>query len=1070
MELPSKVLVLGSGAIKIAEAAEFDYSGSQALKALKEEGIETILINPNVATIQTSHELADKVYLVPLKLEFVSKVVEKERPDGILLGFGGQTALSLGVALYRHGILSEYSIKVLGTPIEGIEKALNRDLFRRTMKEWKLPVPPSLPATTPEEAIRAAEKLGYPVMVRISFNLGGRGSFIAWRREEFEKYILRAFAHSEIKLVLIERCLHNWKEVEFEVVRDSRGNSVAIACLENADSMGVHTGESVVIAPCQTLTNREYQLLRLASLKVAEAIGLIGECNVQLALDPHSEIFYIIETNPRMSRSSALASKATGYPLAYIATKLALGYTLDEILNKVTGVTCACFEPSLDYVVVKIPRWDLEKFEKIERTITTEMKSIGEVMAMGRNLHEAFQKAIRMLDIGEPGLVTGSYYEKGDSLEDILERLRRKEPYWPLHVAKALKLGADIETIHEITGIDKFYLYIINDIVKIAEELRKRSLNDADLYPLIVEAKEKGFSDEQIARLLNTSLNEIRKYRISKGIKPYVKQIDTLAAEWPARTNYLYMTYAGLEHDTFQGSRKKPRVIVLGAGVFRIGVSVEFDWTAVNFANAARRRGFEVIVVNYNPETVSTDWDMNEKLYFEEITLERILDITDHEKPIGVVIFTGGQLANNLAKKLEDFGVKLLGSSGSSIDEAENRAKFSKLIEKLGLKQPPWIEASSIKEVLMFANEVGYPVIVRPSYVLSGTAMKIAYNTEELLHYLTLAAKVSTEYPVVVSKFIDNAIEAEVDAVSDGKRVIGITIEHIERAGVHSGDATMVTPPRRLSNEAIHKMHEAILRLALELDIKGPFNVQFIVKNGNVYLVELNLRASRSMPFSSKSRGVNLMELAAQAVFDKELKIGEKYKYFEIPAKAWAVKTPQFSWAQLRGSYPFLGPEMRSTGEVACLGFTYEDALLKSWLSATPNTIPPRGSNILIYTCKKSDEQILNEAHHFLKRSGYNVITLKEVPVNNNIEAIPKTLAIEYMKKGRISLVMTSGYGPSLDYHIRRTAADLNIPLVLDATLAYELSHTILKHSRKGGWSFEVNELSEYWIYSSKYE
>ena len=1064
MEFPSKVLVLGSGAIKIAEAAEFDYSGSQALKALKEEGIKTILINPNVATIQTSHELADRVYLIPLKLEFVSKVIERERPDGILLGFGGQTALSLGVALYRHGILNKYGVKVLGTPIRGIEKALNRDLFRKTMREWKLPIPPSLPTTTPKEAIEAAKKLGYPVMVRISFNLGGRGSFIAWSNEEFKKHILRAFAHSEIKLVLVEKYLHNWKEIEFEVVRDRRGNSIAVACLENIDPMGIHTGESVVVAPCQTLTNREYQLLRLASLKVAEAIELVGECNVQLALNPNSETFYIIETNPRMSRSSALASKATGYPLAYIATKLALGYTLDEVLNKVTGITCACFEPSLDYIVVKMPRWDLKKFEKVERSIATEMKSIGEVMAIGRNLHEAFQKAIRMLDIGEPGLVAGPYYEENENLENILEKLRRREPYWPLHVAKALKLGANIDEIHKITGIDKFYLYIINDIVKIAEKLRGRNLNEPNIDILIREAKEKGFSDEQIANLLRTSLSNIRNFRIEKGIKPCVKQIDTLAAEWPAKTNYLYMTYAGLEDDIPQGSRKKPSIIVLGAGVFRIGVSVEFDWTAVNFANAARRRGFEVIVVNYNPETVSTDWDMNEKLYFEEITLERILDIIDHEKPIGVAVFTGGQLTNNLAKKLEDSGVYLLGSSGSSIDRAEDRAKFSKLIEYLGIKQPPWKEASSLKEILKFVEEVGYPVIVRPSYVLSGTAMKIAYNTEELLHYLSLATKVSAKYPVVISKFITNAIEAEVDAVSDGKRVVGVTIEHIEKAGVHSGDATMVIPPKRIDNGIIHKMHEAILRLALELNIKGPFNVQFVIRDGDVYLLELNLRASRSMPFSSKSRGVNFMELAAQAVFDKEMKIGNKYEYFEIPTKAWAVKTPQFSWAQLRGSYPFLGPEMRSTGEVACLSSMYEDALLKSWLSATPNNIPSRNSNILIYTYKKYDKEVLNEVCYFLTRSGYNVITLEDTLING-VETVSKTLAVEYMRKGKISLLITSGYNPPLDYYIRRTAADLNIPLILDANLAYELSRAILKYS-KGNWKFEINELSEYWIYN----
>ncbi|WP_082391561.1 carbamoyl-phosphate synthase (glutamine-hydrolyzing) large subunit [Thermococcus sp. EP1] len=1030
----SKVLVLGSGAIKIGEAAEFDYSGSQALKALKEEGIETILINPNVATIQTSHEMADKVYLLPLDLKFVEEVIKKEKPDGILLGFGGQSALSLGVALHDSGILEKYNIKVLGTPIEGIKKALDREKFRETMIKNNLPIPPSKAAKSVEEALKVAQEIGFPVMVRVSFNLGGRGSFVAWNEEEFKGYIVRAFAQSEIGEVLVEKYLKGWKEIEFEVVRDKDGNAVAVACLENFDPMGVHTGDSIVVAPSQTLTNREYQLLRSAAIEVAEAIDLIGECNVQLALDPKSEEFYIIETNPRMSRSSALASKVTGYPLAYIAAKLALGYTLDELLNGVTGVTTALFEPSLDYVVVKMPRWDLEKFENAKRKINTEMKSIGEVMAIGRNLHEAFQKAIRMVGIGDE--LIGKYYESEESLEKVMEKIKNYEPYMPMHIAKALKLGASVDEIHEITRIDKFYLYIIEDLVKIAEALRNPN------EETIREAKKLGFSDEQIKTLSNSS--------IKKSI-PFVKQIDTLAGEVPARTNYLYMTYDAQENDI--PYTEKPKVLILGAGVFRIGVSVEFDWAVVNFANAAKKRGYEVIVLNYNPETVSTDWDINDKLYFEEITLERVLDVYNFENPDGVIAFAGGQLANSLAKKLEQKGVRLLGTRGTSVDIAEDRAKFSKLLERLNIKQPPWIEAKSIGEVLAFADEVGYPLMIRPSYVLSGTAMKAAYNEKELKEYLSLAAKVSPEHPVVVSKFL-NAIEAEIDAVSDGKKVVGITLEHIEKAGVHSGDATMVTPYRYLKEEHVKKMHKIALELALTLGIRGPFNIQFLVSD-DVYVLELNLRTSRSMPFSSKSRGVNLMELSAQAVFGGKLLLGRDYEYYEVPTKAFAVKSPQFSWSQLQNAYPFLGPEMRSTGEVASLGFDFEDALLKSWLSVKPNKMPK--SNILVYGYEKDLPPLLETAK-LLETLGYNVFTLEDSLSYGN--TLSKEKAINLMKSGEIELVMTSGYAKEKDYLVRRTAVDLNIPIVLDANLAYELSKAF-------AWAknncFEVKEVSEYY-------
>lgn len=1066
MEAPSKVLVIGSGPIRIAEAAEFDYSGSQALKALKEEGIRTVLVNPNVATIQTSHKLADSVYLVPLLPAFVEKVIERERPDGVLLGFGGQAALSLGVQLHRAGILSRYGVKVLGTPIEGVEKALNRDLFKRTMSEAGLPVPPSGAASNVEEALSVAESLGYPVIVRVSFNLGGRGSFVAWGPEEFRSKLSKAFAQSGIGQVLVEKYLHFWKEVEFEVVRDSAGNVAAVACLENADPMGIHTGESVVVAPCQTLTNYEYQLLRSASVKVAEAIRLVGECNVQLALSPSSsDEYYAIETNPRMSRSSALASKATGYPLAYIAAKLALGYKLDELVNKVTGVTCSCFEPSLDYVVVKVPRWDLGKFEGVEPRVGSEMMSVGEVMAVGRNLHEALQKAIRMLDLGEPGLVAGDYYFEDEPLDRVMDRLRRRAPYWPLHAAKAFRLGASIDEVYEATGVDRFFLRVVKDVVELAEELRRERSRDR-LKKLMRLAKEYGFSDAQIARLTGMSERDVRQLRKGLGLRPGVKQIDTLAAEWPASTRYLYVTYASSEDDVPEApGRVRNKVVVLGAGVFRIGVSVEFDWAVVNLAEALRSKGYKTVIINYNPETVSTDWDMNDVLYFEEVSFERVMDILEHERPAGVVVFSGGQLANNIAKKLHDAGAPILGTSGASVDQAEDRARFSALVERLGLRQPEWAEAGSVREAIAFADSVGYPVIVRPSYVLSGSAMKIAYNEGELVTYLTKAAKVSPEHPVVVSKFYEDAMEAELDAVSDSRRVVGVTLEHIEGAGVHSGDSTMVTPTRRLSHQALKEMHEAATRLASELEIKGPFNVQFLVKDGTAYVLELNLRASRSMPFSSKARGVNFMELAAEVIVEGRLPLGVDGEYRELPAKAWAVKSPQFSWAQLRGAYPSLGPEMRSTGEAASLAETFEAALLMSWLSTPPNRLPRRGERVLVYTAVERDRDVLQKAVKEMRGAGLEPVTLAEAPMND-LEALPRGKAVEEIRHGSIGLVVTSGETPWLDYKVRRTAADLNVPLVLDANLAYELFRALRLLPAD---CVEVRELSEYWPHPHRY-
>ena len=1062
MELPRKVLVIGSGAIKIAEAAEFDYSGSQALKALKEEGIETVLVNPNIATIQTDHSIADKVYLVPLKPEFVEKVIERERPDAILLGFGGQTALSLGVKLYRAGVLDRYGVKVLGTPVEGIEKALNREAFRKTMIEHGLPAPPSGAARSVEEALEVAKSIGFPVIVRISFNLGGRGSFVAWSEEELAKRLGKAFAHSEIGLVLIEKYLHHWKEIEFEVVRDAYGNSVAVACLENVDPMGIHTGESVVVAPCQTLNDEEYQVLRLASIGVANAITLIGEGNVQLALDPETGRYFVIETNPRMSRSSALASKATGYPLAYIATKLALGYRLHEILNTVTKMTTACFEPSLDYVVVKIPRWDLSKFPYVSKSIGSEMMSVGEVMAIGRNLAEAMQKAVRMLDIGEPGVIGPWIFEKLD-VDEVLEKLRSREPYWVINVAKALWLGLSVEEIKRVTGIDHFFINVIKEIVDTARELLANRGRDLEsLEPLVARAKELGFSDEQIAMLLGVEERVVREFRRRSKLKPFVKRVDTLAAEWPAKTNYLYLTYDASESDCVEHSGRK-RVLVLGAGTFRIGVSVEFDWATVNIAKALRDLGYEVSILNYNPETVSTDWDFSDKLYFDEITLERVLDVYEIEKPVGVVTFVGGQIANNLAKKLEDEGVPLLGTSGSSIDVAEDRAKFSKLLDELGVAQPPWIEARDVRDVISFAESVGYPVLVRPSYVIGGLSMYVARSREELEEILRGLMKAGFRGSIVVSKFIDNALEAEIDAVSDSRSVLGVVIEHIEKAGVHSGDATLVTPTRRLSDSHRREMERIALDLARALKIVGPFNIQFLVKD-RVYVLELNLRASRSMPFSSKSRGVNLMRIAAKILAGERLGF-DGFK--EPPAQCWAVKTPQFSWAQLRGAYPFLSPEMRSTGEVAAFGWCFESALLKSWASATPNEILKPGDAVLIYTYEHRAKPVLSKAASTLCSIGTEVLTLDDDGcVDGCSKPVSRKAALEALKHRRIALLITSGYTPERDYDVRRLAADLNIPMILSEDLALEIA-------RAHAWLFEggeldVAEMRNYWSSSAK--
>jgi carbamoyl-phosphate synthase large subunit len=1026
-ETKKKVLVIGSGPIKIAEAAEFDYSGSQALRVLREEGFESILVNPNVATVQTSYEMADKVYLLPVSSDFVEKVIAKERPWGIMVGFGGQTALSVGVELDERGVFKKYDVKVLGTSIEGIKRALSREKFKKTMNEVGVPIPPGMTASSKEAAVIAANSIGYPVMLRVSFNLGGRGSAILWNEKQLKDEMTRAFAQSGVGEILIEKYLHGWKEVEYEVVRDFMGNCAVTACIENMDPMGVHTGESAVVTPAQTLDNYEYQRMRTTAIKVAESIDLVGECNVQFALDPKSYDFFVIEANPRMSRSSALASKATGYPLAYISAKLAFQHRLYEIKNSVSKATTAFFEPSLDYITVKIPRWNLTKFSMAKNSLDTEMKSIGEVMSIGRNFEEAFQKAIRMLDIGgEHGLVGGDIYNSGMTIAEVKDAILKRRPYWFLYVAKAFKEGLSVDEMYELTLVDRFFLNKIESMVKEYELSKQKT--DIDSYQAL---KKKGFSDEQLGRSMDKKL--------------YVKQIDTLAGEWPAKTNYLYTTYNAISDDISADEGKpKKKLLVLGAGVFRIGVSVEFDFCAAALAESAKQYFDEISMLNCNPETVSTDWDRVDKLYFDELTEETVLGICKKEKFERVATFAGGQIGNNLSLPLEKKGIKLLGTTGSSIDKAENRDSFSALLEKLNIKQADWIEASSVKDIERFIEKFGFPVLVRPSYVLSGSSMKMASNMKELLEFVEIAARISPKHPVTISRFIKYGIETELDCATDGSNVIGISMHHIEEAGVHSGDATIMTPYR---NGADGKMKEIALSLVNELDMRGPFNLQFIVERDEPHVIELNLRASRSIPFCSKSVGINLIDYAMKGIFGKYSWDG----FYEPEHKAIAVKSAQFSWSQLKGAYPHLGPEMRSIGESAALGRTLESALIKSWLGVQPNHVPKRGA--IVYG--DVDEGILKEAADKLAQS-IDVCTLAQAPIEGYAQLEPDK-AIERIKDGRIDIVMTNNDFRSVDYALRRSAADLNVPLVLNARLGRALS---------GAFSIgepDSDELKSYW-------
>ncbi len=932
MKTRHKVLVLGAGALKIGQAGEFDYSGSQALKALKEEGISTILVNPNIATIQTSKLLADQVYFLPVTAFFVEKILEKERPDGILLSFGGQTALNCGIELFQKGILEKYNVQVLGTPVAAILLTEDRQAFSQHLHSINIPTPQSRSAETLNEAMRIGREIGFPVMIRAGFALGGQGSGVARDIHELEHIVSGALAFAP--QVLIEQYLHHYKEVEYEVVRDIHDNCITVCNMENMDPLGIHTGESIVIAPSQTLTNHEYHTLRTASITIVRSLGIVGECNVQFALNPETSAYYVIEVNARLSRSSALASKATGYPLAYVATKLALGYGLTDLTNRVTGVTQACFEPSLDYLVVKIPRWDLEKFKGVNETIGTGMKSVGEVMGIGRTFEEAYQKALRMLDLDFEGATSEKVFAQGDTIAETLTRyLYTPTPKRMFALAMAMRHNISVEEIADITGIDPWFLQRIKHIVDMERALQaNQDLSVANLLAL----KQIGMSDKRIGELTDKTGLEIRALRKKLAVTPFVFQIDTLGAEFPSDTNYLYMTYNGQHHDVIPTGDEG--VVILGSGPYRIGSSVEFDWTSVSTVEALKKYQKRSIVINCNPETVSTDYDTSDRLYFEELTFERIADICEFESPYGVIVSVGGQTPNNRVKALHNYDIPILGTEATYIDQAEDRNKFSKLLDTLGIQQPAWNSFVNLTELTAFAQHVGYPVLVRPSYVLSGSAMNICYTQEELELYTKEAASVSPEHPVTITKFFEKVKEIELDAVAQGGEIKAFVIsEHIENAGVHSGDATIVLPPQNITSQTQSKIEAVGRTIARALAITGPFNIQFLARENQVYVIEVNLRASRTFPFISKVTGVNFIEIFVDALFEKDVPV------VSLPPLTFtAVKAPQFSFSRLSGADPVLRVEMASTGEVACFGEDVEEAYLKA-IIATGGCVPQKG-------------------------------------------------------------------------------------------------------------------------------
>ena len=1045
-----KVLILGSGAIQIGQAGEFDYSGSQAIKALKEERIKTILVNPNIATIQTSDYLADKVYFLPLNAYFVERVIEKERPDGVLLSFGGQTALNVGVELAEKRVFRKYGVEVLGTPIEAIQNTEDRDLFIKKLHEINLKVPVSEAVEKVDEAVKAAENIGYPVICRIAYALGGLGSGVAHNKKELIEITRKAFSFT--KQILIEKYFGGWKEIEYEVVRDRYNNCIVVCSMENVDPMGIHTGESIVVAPVQTLTASENFKLRALSIQVIRHLGIVGECNIQFALDPKSEDYRIIEVNARLSRSSALASKATGYPLAFIATKLALGYSLTEVANIITKETSACFEPALDYVVLKFPRWDLQKFRKVSFSIGSEMKSVGEVMAIARSFEEALQKAIRMLDIGMKGLVCNDL--NFDNLDEELKEPTDKRMFM---ITEAITRGYPIDKIYQLTKVDSWFLYKIKNIIEIEKKIARYRIKNLPSY-LVKEAKQKGFSDLQIAILTRSNELAVRKKRKKLDITPYVKQIDTLAAEYPAKTNYLYLTYNGDDDDL--DFKEKNQVVVLGGGAYRIGSSVEFDWCCVNSVITLKSLNYNTIMINCNPETVSTDYDICDKLYFDELTFERVMDIYEKEKPLGVIVSMGGQIPNNLALPLCNAGVPILGTSPLSIDQAEDRHKFSQLLDKSVVDQPEWKELTSLREAEEFADKVGYPVLVRPSYVLSGAAMSIALSKDELKEYLKKASSVSKKHPVVISKFITEAKEIEIDAVAnDGELYCYAISEHVENAGVHSGDATMVLPPQRTYLETMRRIKIITKQIAKSLKITGPFNIQFLAKDNDVKVIECNLRASRSFPFVSKVFKINFVDLATKIIMQKPV---PKIDRSAFDLDYVGIKAPQFSFTRLKGSDPILGVEMTSTGEVACLGNDFNEAFLKSLLSVGFK-LPKR--RILLSTGPIHSKAEFLESAKILSKMGFKLYGTQgtvDFMKTNGVRAKvlywpldnkePNT--ISYITDGKIDLVVNIPKNIEReeldnDYLIRRTAIDFGVPLITNLQLAKRFVEAIYRTSLK---------------------
>lgn len=1046
-DLPDKVIVLGSSALKIGEAGEFDYSGSQAIKALRESGVEAILVNPNIATIQTSEHLADKVYFLPVNAEFVEKIIEKERPDGIFLAFGGQTALNCGLQLARNEVFEKYGVRVLGSPLQAIEDTEDRGRFVQRLEEIEVQAPRSRAVESTEQALKVAEDIGYPVMIRIAYALGGLGSGLCSTPEEVRDRADKAFSHTN--QILVEEYLTGWKEVEYEVVRDKHDNCVTICNMENLDPLGIHTGESIVVAPSQTLNNHEYHFLRELAIRVVRHIGIVGECNIQYALNPDTGDYRVIEVNPRLSRSSALASKATGYPLAFIAAKLALGYGLTDLKNSITQTTMACFEPALDYVVVKIPRWDLKKFRRVSTRLGSGMKSVGEVMAIGRSFEEALQKALRMLDIGMHGLTGNDHLQ----FTDLRNELKNPTDERVFAIAQAMQDGMTVDDVHALTHIDRWFLFKLRRILDVENELKKYANGICPRGPLLT-AKKAGFSDIQVAKALRSTEDDVRNLRSNYDLHPGIKQIDTLAAEFPAKTNYLYLTYNGCSDDiTFENRRS---IIVLGSGVYRIGSSVEFDWCCVNAVMTLRELGYQTILINYNPETVSTDYDECERLYFDELSFETIYEIYNKEKPLGMFISMGGQIPNNLAVRFNQAKMKVFGTTSDSIDNAENRHRFSSLLDELGIDQPEWEELVSLEEAKKFAKKVSYPVLIRPSYVLSGAAMGVASTDQELTQFLERAAEISPEHPVVITKFLDNAKEIEFDGVAkDGKVVLYAISEHVENAGVHSGDATLVFPPQRTYIETLRRVKTIARKIAKALSITGPFNIQFIAKQNDVKVIECNLRASRSFPFVSKVSRHNFIDFATRLLMDAPVKEIRR-SFMELDYVG--VKAPQFSFTRLSGADPTLGVEMASTGEVGCLGSDFEEAFLKALISVGFR-LPIK--NILISTGPIENKAEFVDSARMLVSSGVRLYSTRgtarfmqqygiETEVLNWPLEKKSPNILEYISEGKLDLVINIPKNfqeeeLTNDYMIRRNAVDFAVPLITNLQLAKRFVESICK-------------------------